>query len=234
MHRTMRILFGLSCLSMGCSTPSEIKESSTESLKKEISELQKKVAEQNQMIQQLQNQKTGGDVLPVDIAPESAGADSEKKAALPSQPGAAVNEQNQATTLQIPALSEESEMDQWPSEKLFQTAYHLKETHPTQATMMLARLIKKRPADPLADNALYWLGMIQLASGVPHKAILFWDKILRDYPRSNKVPDALYQMALGYKKLNQPDKAQLALERLKKDHGRSRAAALAAQAEVAP
>lgn len=134
-----------------------------------------------------------------------------------------------AVGLAVPPVQQGHEIDKWSADRIFQTAYNIRETDPAQASILFARVVRMYPQSALADNSLYWLGMIQAQNGATHKAIVFWDKILRDYPNSNRVPDALYQMALGYQKLQQKDKAVAALDRLKKDY-RDTSAAAAAQA----
>jgi TolA-binding protein len=71
------------------------------------------------------------------------------------------------------------------------------------AVMMYVRLVKEHPYSPLADNALYWVGVTQfLYLNETEKALETLRLLLKKYPRRDTAPAAQLQIAeiyeLGY------------------------------------
>lgn len=234
----------------GCgSTPKESQLSSSDEireLKQQVADLQKVVAQHAATLER--GKVEAPKPQSMDVAPESlpkklpqkvvtpkdsvSATREEKEPVATAQPEVEKAKSNSASNSPLVGIKEKSTMDQWGEEKLFQTAFNLRKTHPQESSTMFARFIKQYSKSALADNALFWLGVIQYEGDSAQKALVFWDKILRDYPTSNKRSDALYMMSAVYRRLNQHDKAQRALDMLLKDHPHSRAAKLARNNKV--
>ncbi len=72
-----------------------------------------------------------------------------------------------------------------------------------QAT--LERFLVDTPESRRADEALFLLGELYLASGDREKAALAWRRLLRDHPRSRRAPDASYRTAQAYREIDRPE-----------------------------
>lgn len=63
-------------------------------------------------------------------------------------------------------------------------------------------LINKYPLSHLADNALYYEGMLALNSKNYGKSLEYFQKVIALYPQSNKAVSALFAKGVLYRKMN--------------------------------
>ena len=73
------------------------------------------------------------------------------------------------------------------------------------AQQTLERLLVEAPGSRRADDALFMLGEVYLASGDREKAALAWRRLLRDRPGSRRAPEASYRVAQAYRDLDRPE-----------------------------
>jgi len=198
------LLFSLLLVCVGCAG-GQTNPEGIEAIKKQLSDLQRVLSQHSLQIEKINMRLHENESDKVSVEIQKNARDKFRK-----------NIGLKSSTKKNPEL--------WTDLKIFNRAFSLKEEDPKNSMDLFAKLVTIYERSPLADNALYWLGMIQFKSGNYPKAVVFWDWIIRDYPKSNKVAEALYQIGLGYQKLKQNEKAKLAYDQLFRDHGHSEAA----------
>ncbi|MRI35309.1 tol-pal system protein YbgF [Endozoicomonas sp. OPT23] len=88
-------------------------------------------------------------------------------------------------------VQEESLVEQ----QAYQNAFELiKNKEFGKALAAMRQLLKDYPKGSYADNALYWLGEIQMAQGKYAEAMVDFKSVITDFPASSKVPDAGYKL----------------------------------------
>ncbi len=78
--------------------------------------------------------------------------------------------------------------------------------------------LKRHAANPLADNAYYWLGEVYLVQNNPTKAVATFRDGLKAFPKGGKAPANLFKMGVALESLKQPALAKAAWEKLRKDY----------------
>lgn len=73
--------------------------------------------------------------------------------------------------------------------------------------------IQQHPQDPLAGNAVYWLGQIPFSQGDYEKAAPLFLDAYRKYPKSAKAGESLLKVGLSFDNLNKKKEACVAILR---------------------
>jgi tol-pal system protein YbgF len=73
--------------------------------------------------------------------------------------------------------------------------------------------IQQHPQDPLAGNAVYWLGQIPFSQGDYDKAAPLFLDAYRKYPKSAKAGESLLKVGLSFDNLNKKKEACVAIMR---------------------
>lgn len=193
-----------------------------EQLRQEVMELRGQVEEQQFQINRLQ-QESRDRYLDLDdrISRLNSGETphSPSKAAAPAE---AIDE----TLLSRDADSQGKQMVA-AEEKAYQAAFKLiRERQFDEAKVALKQLLVDFPDGHYSDNALYWLGEVQMAQGKYPEALVTFEQVLKDYPQSGKIADATYKMGRLQDMLGNKQKARELLEKVMKDYPDSAAARL--------
>jgi hypothetical protein len=85
----------------------------------------------------------------------------------------------------------------------------LKEGRHIEALAAFEDVLGRFAKDPLADNAMYWIGVCHQARGDHKLAIEAWQRLPARFPRSPKVPDALFGMAQSHEASGEPALAEV-------------------------
>jgi tol-pal system protein YbgF len=102
---------------------------------------------------------------------------------------------------------------------LYNKAYaYLTATQYRDAEAWLLEFTKRFPAEPLADNAFYWLGESRLVQNNPAGAVQAFRDGLKSFPKGQKAPDNLFKMGVALEQLKQPQLAKVAWEKLLKEY----------------
>lgn len=86
---------------------------------------------------------------------------------------------------------------------------------------------QKYPRDPLAPNALYWLGECFYDQRNYQEAVTAFQKVVDLYPQSLKAPDALYKKGVCYLELKQEKRAEEEFRTVLNKYSKSDAAKMA-------
>jgi tol-pal system protein YbgF len=70
-----------------------------------------------------------------------------------------------------------------------------------RALVEFNEIVKRFPAHPHADNALYWMGEIRYDRAEYMLAVSEFARVVREYPAGNKAPAALLKMGYSYHRL---------------------------------
>ncbi|HVI49792.1 MAG TPA: tol-pal system protein YbgF [Candidatus Sulfotelmatobacter sp.] len=73
--------------------------------------------------------------------------------------------------------------------------------------------VQQHPQDPLAGNAVYWLGQIPYSQGDYEKAAPLFLDAYRKYPKSAKAGESLLKVGLAFSNLNKKKEACVAIQR---------------------
>jgi TolA-binding protein len=79
---------------------------------------------------------------------------------------------------------------------------HYQARDPKALARYLATLIRRFPASPFADNALFLGGELALEMKNYPEALRYFHQITRLYPLSNRVVAAQFSKGIAYKKMN--------------------------------
>ena len=98
-------------------------------------------------------------------------------------------------------------------QQAYQKAFELiKNREFAKALIAMRQLLKDYPKGSYADNALYWLGEIQMAQGKYVEAQADFQSVISDFPASSKVPDAGYKIGKVLDLLGKKAEAKKQLE----------------------
>lgn len=112
-------------------------------------------------------------------------------------------------------------------EQEYQAAFKLiRERQFDEAKVALRQLLKDYPQGRYADNALYWLGEVQMAQAKYPEAQETFEQVLKQYPQSGKIADASYKLGRLHDLQGDKDKARQVFEAVIKNHPDSAAARL--------
>ena len=75
------------------------------------------------------------------------------------------------------------------------------------------QFVSQHPTDPLAGNAMYWLGQIPYSQGDYDKAAPLFFEAYRKYPKSAKAGESLLKVGLAFDNLNKKKEACAAVTR---------------------
>lgn len=89
------------------------------------------------------------------------------------------------------------------------------------AKSWLEAFLTAYPKDPLADNAHYWLGEVNLVQNNPQGAVVAFKNGLAAFPKGQKAPANLLKMGIALQQMKQEQFAKGAWEKLVKDYPRS-------------
>ncbi len=87
-----------------------------------------------------------------------------------------------------------------------------------KAIARLSDFLKRYPAHPYSDNALYWRAECHYAQGNYAEARSEFAALIERYPHENKVPDALLKLGYAAERLGDEKAARLAYGRLVRDY----------------
>ena len=87
--------------------------------------------------------------------------------------------------------------------------------------------LKHFPESEVADNAQYWIGECNYATGDFAGAIAEFQKVVERYPKGDKVPASLYKIGLSYNRLKNAEQYQKYLRTLIQKYPKSPEAAAA-------
>ena len=199
---------------------------SIDQLRQEIMELRGQLEEQQFKINRLQQESRD---RYLDLDDRMTRLNAGKTPALPtdqsSQPAEAVSSFKQSM-VSAPvdigtALNEEAE------ENEYQAAFKLiRERQFDEAKVALRQLLKNHPQGRYSDNALYWLGEVQMAQGKYPEAVKTFEQVLKDYPLGGKTADASYKLGRLHDLQGDQKKARDILESVIKNYPDSAAARL--------
>lgn len=102
------------------------------------------------------------------------------------------------------------ERNSTPEEKLsYQAAFKLVfDGKYEEGITALEDFLKKYPNGPFSDNALYWIGEANYATGRYATALRSFSDLIKHYPESNKTPGAVLKSGFCYYELKQWDQAK--------------------------
>jgi tol-pal system protein YbgF len=199
----------------------------------DTAQLEKKLAETNQKLDQLYHQvsilqlmvdsqqrgkmdlKGSGSRPPAGISEESISDTAtpapigEKKPispAMESPPAASITSIDKRPE-PVEKQPEPAALKNSPEAKtLYDKAYSLYKDHKYQeASELFDTLSARYPNHDLADNALYWAGECRYATKDYAGALRSLMTAIKNYPNGNKMPDVLYKAGLSYLALGDKD-----------------------------
>ena len=204
-------------LSTGCAIHKSV-DTDVTAMQKRIYELQKKNAEAQVEIQDLQDRQAGGgsDTSPaategsfqpgeepevtgstVDLG--EAGPTRSDEAPLPGAPG--------------PGSASSPEGPRGEADKLFVDAYaQFNGGDYQKAQDEFAKFLAASPQSDLADDAQYWIGECLFSRKDYRRAIPEFRKVIDQYPFGNRVPHAFLKVGLSYLALGDRERATESLE----------------------
>lgn len=91
-------------------------------------------------------------------------------------------------------------------------------------------ILERHRSHPLADNALYWIGVCHQARGEHRLAIDVWRQLPIQFPESPKLADALFGMAMSHEALGEPVLAEALYDQLLEQYPRAEKAPQAKRA----
>ncbi len=83
-----------------------------------------------------------------------------------------------------------------------------------QAESLFEEFVNRYEDDPLADNALYWLGECHYAQRDFADAILRFKEVINRFPQGGKVPDALLKIGFSYFSMGDKEQAKSFLKKV--------------------
>ncbi len=126
-----------------------------------------------------------------------------------------------------PALDKVVKNTSSTQQQAYQNAFDLiKGREFDKALLAMRQLLEDSPKGAYADNALYWLGEIQMAQGKYAEARIDFQSVIRDFPASSKVPDAGYKLGKVLDLLGKKAEAKEQLEDVVANHSGTAAARL--------
>jgi tol-pal system protein YbgF len=104
-----------------------------------------------------------------------------------------------------------------PQEK-YDTAFALlRNSNYEGATKAFQSFVAQYPHDPLAGNAMYWLGQIPYSQGQYEQAAVTFLDAYQKYPKSAKAGESLLKVGLSLADLNKKKEACTALQRFQSE-----------------
>lgn len=85
----------------------------------------------------------------------------------------------------------------------------------------------KYPQNPLAGNALFWIGECYFRQNEFTKAAQTYARVVKEYPKSGKAADAYYKLGLSFYNLKKYEAAKAAFQKVINDYPGSYTAPLA-------
>ncbi|MEG3639446.1 tol-pal system protein YbgF [Magnetococcus sp. PR-3] len=98
-----------------------------------------------------------------------------------------------------------------------------------RAQELFEGFLSQYEADPLADNAQYWLGEMHYVQRNFRNALVEFNNVLVKWPNSAKVPDSLLKIGFSFYELEDYENARRALEQLVQNYPDANAVPLAMQ-----
>lgn len=106
-----------------------------------------------------------------------------------------------------------------PEERDFKEAYlALRRQSPEEAFQRFEQFLKKYPKNPLASDAVYWMGEAKFAQGRFDEAVLQFDRVIKEFPGSKKELDALLKQGYAFEKMGDQQSAQIIFRKLTKEY----------------
>lgn len=124
-----------------------------------------------------------------------------------------------------PALTQAPALTRGRENQYYQQAMDLyKQGYYNRAAAMFAALAEQAPSNPLAPNALYWLGECFYSQAMYREAMSEFGRVVQDYPNSTKAPDAMLKIAYSLSMLKDGPAAMAVLRELLARYPKSEAA----------
>ncbi|MCI0568506.1 MAG: tol-pal system protein YbgF [Acidobacteria bacterium] len=209
-----------------------------EDLQNRLYELQKRNAEAQVEIQELQEGSPGGS-SPTSPASGSTAADpSGSLTEEPLVPGSTVDLGDQGPTRSAevsPAVANskaptpnQSSSPSSEADKLYVDGYAQFNSGNYQVAQQdFSEFLARSPESDLADDAQYWIGECYFSQKDYRRAILEFRKVIDQYPFGNRVPHAFLKVGLCYLALGDRDRASESLETVVQAFPRSEVATVA-------